>query len=165
MSRVIVNSTPLIALSIVGRLDLLRTMFDEVIVADSVYQETVMQGQGKPGANELERADWIQVRIPHAQSALPPALLGLDPGELDTILLAQELQADWVLIDEKLGRRVAQALGVPVQGTLGILLAAYHTAQLTREDAEATVRTLRHSTVRLSSQLLDWFIVQLDREE
>ena len=54
MNRAIANSTPLIALAITGHLDFLRVMFDEVIVAHSVYEESVIQGHGKPGANELD---------------------------------------------------------------------------------------------------------------
>lgn len=55
MSRVVVNSTPLIALSIIGRLPLLRALFDEVIVPASVYEEIVLQGRGRPGAEEAYR--------------------------------------------------------------------------------------------------------------
>jgi predicted nucleic acid-binding protein len=51
-------------------------------------------------------------------------LLGLDSGELSVLLLAQKIQPDWVIIDEQLAQRVAQAMGLPVKGTLGILLAA-----------------------------------------
>lgn len=125
MKRAVVNSTPLIALAIVEHLGLLTAIFDEVVIAESVYRESVVQGQGKPGSSALESAHWMQVRTPQAPSSIPPALLGLDQGELDTILLAQELQVDRVLIDEKLGRKVARSLGLPVQGTLGLLLAAY----------------------------------------
>ncbi len=51
-------------------------------------------------------------------------LLELDLGEKATILAAQEHQADLVLIDEKLGRNVAEYLGLRVTGTLGVLLKA-----------------------------------------
>lgn len=165
MSRVVVNSTPLIALAIVGRLGLLQAMFDEIVVPVSVYRECVVQGQGKPGAAALEKAHWIRVQAPQAQSALPPSFLGLDQGELDTILLAQELQADWVLIDEKLGRKVARALNLPVQGTLGLLLAAYRAGLLTQEEARTAAATLRDSAVRLSPRLMQWFEAQLIPED
>ena len=165
MSRVVVNSTPLIVLAIVGHLGLLQSMFDEIVVPASVYQECVVQGQGKPGAATLEKAQWIRVQAPQAQPALPPSFLGLDEGELDTILLAQELQADWVLIDEKLGRKVAKALNLPVQGTLGLLLAAYRAGLLTQEEARTAAATLRDSAVRLSPRLMHWFEAQLITED
>ena len=117
MSRVIVNSTPLIALCQIGRLSLLKFIFDEVVVPTSVYNEVVVRGKNRPGAAELENADWIVVKAPQEKPSLSPMLLGLDQGEMDVILLAQELEADWVLVDEKLGRKVAEAVGLRVKGT------------------------------------------------
>ncbi len=164
MTRVVVNSTPLIALSITGRLHLLKAIFDEVIVPASVYKEIVLHGRGRPGADEVEKADWILVKEPKEKPSLPPALLGLDPGELDVIQLAQELQADWVLIDEKLGRKTADALGLRVKGTLGVLLIAYQAGLLSQEEAEEAVEALAKSSVRVSPRLVQWFKAQLAAE-
>ena len=161
MIRVVVNSTPLIALSIIGRLSLLKALFDEVIVPASVYEEVVLRGRGRPGAEEVEKADWIVVKEPEEKPSLPPALLGLDPAEMDVILLAQELKADWVLIDEKLGRKIADALGLHVKGTLGVLLVAYQTGLLSRKEAEEAVERLAKSSVRVSAHLVEWFKAQL----
>jgi len=159
--RVVVNSTPLIALSITGRLPLLKALFDEVIVPASVYEEVVLYGQGRPGAEEVEKADWIVVKEPKERPSLPPALLGLGQGEIDVILLAQELKADRVLIDEKLGRKIADTLGLHVKGTLGILLAAYHIRLLSQGEAEEVVEALATSSVRVSPRLVRWFRAQL----
>lgn len=49
--KAIVNATPLIALALINRLDLLRVLFDEVVVPAEVYNEVVVQGAGKPGAS------------------------------------------------------------------------------------------------------------------
>ena len=91
MGRIVgvVNSTPLIALSLVGQLDLLHALFDEVLVPTSVYEEVVLRGRGRPGAREIAQADWIVVKNPETVSPFPPELLGLDQGEVDVILLAQ----------------------------------------------------------------------------
>ncbi len=104
--RVVANSTPLIALALIDQLDLLRQLFDEVVVPTSVYQEIVLHGQGRPGADAVAQANWIQIREPGLNPTLPPILLGLDQGEMDVLLLARELQANLVLIDEKLGRKI-----------------------------------------------------------
>ncbi|SNB61829.1 DUF3368 domain-containing protein [Thermoflexus hugenholtzii] len=161
MIRVVVDSTPLIALSFIGRLDLLKALFDEVLVPASVYQEVVAQGRGRPGEEEVRQADWLVVRKPEQSLPLPPALLGLDRGEVDVILLAQEVMADWVLIDERLGRKIARALGLQVKGTLGVLLAAYHAGFLSRAEAEEAVDQLANSPIRISSRLAEWFKGQL----
>ncbi len=162
MTRAVVNSTPLIALSITGHLSLLKALFDEVIVPASVYEEVVLCGQGRPGGEEVRNASWILVKEPKEKCSIPPALLGLDQGEIDVILLAQEVGADWVLIDEKLGRKVAETLGLRVKGTLGVLLTAYQTHLLSREAAEKVIEILSTSSVRVSPRLVRWFQTQLD---
>ena len=93
--------------------------------------------------------------------ALPPELLGLDQGELDVILLAQEVKADWALMDEKLARRIAASMGLKVKGTLGILVIAYRFGLLSREEGLEAVHKLAQSSVRLSNKLVLWFEAQL----
>jgi len=117
--NVVVNATPLIALSLIGRLDLLPQLFDEVLVPQTVYDEVVTHGAGQAGTTAVARAPWIVVVALTTRLALDPLLLGLDAGEMDVLLLAREVQPDWVLIDERLARRVAKALKLPVKGTVG----------------------------------------------
>ena len=159
--RAVANSTPLIALALIDRLSLLPAVFDEVLVSRSVYEEVAVKGGKRPGAQEVRSADWLQVKEVSTASALPAELIGLDTGELDTILLAREVNADWVLMDERLGRRVAQALGLRVMGTLGLLLTAHYAGLLSRQDAEDAAERLAGSAVRVSSRLLQWFKAQL----
>ena len=52
--------------------------------------------RGRPGAEEVEKADWLVVKEPEERPTLPLALLGLGQGEMDVILLAQEVGADRV---------------------------------------------------------------------
>ena len=164
MSKVIVNSTPLIALSQVVRLSLLKLIFDEVVVPASVYNEVVIRGKNRPGAAELRDTDWIIVKAPQEKPSLSPMLLGLDQGEMDVILLAQELEADWVLVDEKLGRKVAKAVGLRVKGTLGVLLTAYRAEFLSQDESKDAVEQLAQSSVRVSARLVAWFKSQLDNK-
>ena len=112
--KVVANATPLIALSLVDHLDLLPQMFAEVIIPQAVYEEAVVRGRDKPGGATLARADWFQVQVPTAPVTIETLLLGLDPGELQVLLLARSVKPDWVLIDERLGRRVAQASRISV---------------------------------------------------
>ena len=114
-----VNSTPLIALSIVGHLDLSPLLFDHVLIPTSVHMEVLLQGRGRPGSLEIGEADWLTVMEPEEATPLPAELMGLDEGEIDVILLARELKADWALVDEKLARQIAKAVGLQVKGTLG----------------------------------------------
>jgi predicted nucleic acid-binding protein len=102
----VVNSTPLIALSIVGHFHLLPQLFEHILIPAAVYNEVVNEGRGRPGSAEARQADWLEVRAPKETTPLPAELMGLDQGEIDVILLAKEVEADWVLIDEKLGRQI-----------------------------------------------------------
>jgi len=161
--KVVVNATPLIALSLINQLDLLPQIFDEILVATAVYKEVVLQGAGRPGSDALGDASWIQVRNPESKPSIEPLLLGLDPGELQTLLLAREIQPDWVLIDERLGRRVAQAMGFGVKGTLGVLLVAFHAGLLSREQASKAVRELLEKGIRIGPDVVAWFESELDK--
>jgi len=157
----VVNSTPLIALSIVGHLGLLRDLFDQVFIPASVYKEVVRRGRGRPGARDVAQADWLVVREPKETIPLPAELMGLDQGEIDVILLAKEIGADWVLIDEKLARQVARAVGLRVKGTLGVLLVTHRIGLLSRKEALEAVWELAQSSVRLSDKLVRWFEEQV----
>jgi len=160
--KAVVNSTPLIALSITGYLFLLETLFEQIFIPISVYEEVVLQGEGRPGALRVAQANWLTIRAPEQSLSLPAHLLQLDRGEQDVILLAQEIRADWVLLDERLARRTATNLGLQVKGTLGVLLIAYRVDLLSREAVIRAVQELGNSSVRLNPRLLEWFIAQLD---
>lgn len=159
--KAVVNSTPLIALSVLNHLLVLKALFDEIFVPSSVFEEVVLKGGNRPGSQEVAKADWIIVKEPAESFPLPPELLGLDTGEMDVILLAREVKADWVLIDEKLARRVAKGLGLKVKGTLGLLLIACRTGLVSKEEARAAVQKLASGLFRISNRLFQWFEDQL----
>ena len=161
--RVVVNATPLIALALLDRLELLRQMFDEILVPATVYEEVVVKGAGRPGADAVDRTDWLRVVSPRAASTIEPMLLGLDVGEMDVLLLAREQRPDWVLIDERLGRRIARAMGLPVKGTLGVLLAAVLSGLLSKTEALDGLQQLADSEIRISSRWQDWLKDELDK--
>ena len=101
-------------------------MYGAIYIPDEVYVEVVVEGTGKPGAAEVEAANWIychsvsdvdQVRILQSQH-----LLHL--GECATIVLAREIGAEQVILDDNAARREAIARGLPVIGTVGVLLIA-----------------------------------------
>jgi len=119
------NTSPLIALSSIGRLDLLRAAFPQVFVPDAVYGEVVTHGEGWIEARQLQSelagGEWM-VRTPMGESPVLTALrlrLG-GSGEAEAIALAKERGIP-VLLDELAGRRAATALGVEVFGSLRIL--------------------------------------------
>lgn len=153
----VVNATPLIALARVNHLGVLNQLFDEVLVPLTVYQEITAQGASRPGAALIAQTDWIHVQVPVASPVVEPLLLGLDAGEMDVLLLAREMQPVWVVIDERLARRVALAMHIPLTGTLGVLLAAVQNSLLTKQQAWDAAQQMVAHGIRISSSLLLWF--------
>ncbi len=162
--KVVVNATPLISLALLGRLSLLNEMFDEVIVPQAVYAEVIQGGAGKPGADALAEADWLNVVSADVSLTIEPLLLGLDAGELEVLLLARQIEPDWVIIDERLARRVAFAMGLPVKGTLGILLAAVLAGLLSRQEALDDLQRLLARGIRIAPRWQQWFWTELGGE-
>ena len=128
-----------------------------------MYEEVVVEGAGRPGAAAVDRADWLRVVSPEAASTIEPMLLGLDAGEMDVLLLAREQRPDWVLIDERLGRRVARAMGLPVKGTLGVLLAAVLAGLLSKTEGRDGLEQLAESEIRISSRWQEWLEDEMEK--
>ena len=115
---------PLIGLASIGKFQLLKDLFGEIVIPSAVYNEVVIQGKYQPGAKETREADWI--KVVEVQDHLAVNLLRneLDQGESEALVLAKELGAVRILIDERLARRKARSVGLTVTGTLGVLLMA-----------------------------------------
>jgi predicted nucleic acid-binding protein len=160
--KVVVNATPLISLALLDRLSLLKQMFEEVFVPLTVYEEVVVHGVGRPGSEALAAADWLTVMPIDASVAIEPLLLGLDAGELEVLLLARQITPDWVIVDERLARSVAFALGLPVKGTLGILLTAVLAGLLSKEQALADLNELVERGIRIAPRWRKWFERELE---
>ena len=122
---VISDTTPLIGLATIGRFDFLQRLFSQIIIPSAVYDEAVTHGRDVGGARrEVSAAHWIKTVTVQDRLAVSVLLDELDLGEAETIVLGQELGADWILMDEKKGRRKLTQLDLRKIGTVGILLKA-----------------------------------------
>jgi len=115
------NTTPIIALSSIQQLDLLPELFGHIHLVNEVVDEC--EAGGAIAVPSLRGLNWLTV-VDSTPVSRPSILLELDKGEKHTLDMAEKHQADWVLIDEKIGRNMAEYLGLRVTGTLGILLKA-----------------------------------------
>ncbi len=123
---VVSDTSPLSNLAIVGYLSLLQQIYNRVIIPQGVAEELINASDEENLIAEVLSLDWIEV-IPAKNLELISILRNnhnLDRGEAEAIALVIELEADELLIDERLGRREATRLGLPITGILGILLVA-----------------------------------------
>ena len=125
--RVVSNTSPLLNLAIIDRLSLLRQQFPTIHIPSAVLDEFCLDTD-LPGVPLLRAAldqGWMQVAEVHDQNVVRLLRRDLDHGEAAVIALALQEQADWTLLDEREGRRIARSFGLQVTGVIGILLRAY----------------------------------------
>ncbi len=121
---IVADTSPLVALSAVNRVDLLANVFDQVIVPCAVYDEIVTQGEGWIAAESaqacLRENTWMQVREVPQSPLLDELRSRLGAGEAEVIALASD--SDCVaLIDDRKARRIGEGLNLHVIGTFGVL--------------------------------------------
>ena len=121
---VVSNTSPIINLAAIDRLDLLQRLYRKLLIPGAVYEEIAVVGSEQPGAEEVQTQDWIETREV-ADRALVAALSAeLDAGEAEAIALAVEQHAALVLLDERRGRDAAARLRIRFIGLLGALIQA-----------------------------------------
>jgi predicted nucleic acid-binding protein len=117
------NSTPLIVLAKINRLDLLKDYFGEIYIPEEVYDEVVRRGGNLAGSSEVASCTWIKVEPVKNRMAVETLSLSLDKGEAEAIVLSKEKDS-LLIIDDGAGRKTAELLGVKITGTVGVLLLA-----------------------------------------
>lgn len=160
---VVSNTTPLIGLATIGRFELLRLLFGEIYIPRAVFDEAVTAGREAGGAKkEVSEASWIKTVEIQDRLAVEVLLDELDLGEAEVIVLARELNAGWVLMDEKKGRRKLAQLEIPKIGTLGILLKAKNVGIL--ESIRQDLEQLRTKGFSISQTVIDAVLEQAQEE-
>ena len=158
---VVSDTTPLISLLKINRIDLLEKLFGDVLIPQAVFDELTVDERFRLEADEIRQKKFIVVKPvnnPESASILKRAA-GLDQGESEAIVLSDELKADLLLMDEAKGRNVSAQMGLRIMGTIGILMATcrttYRTAALS--DAVKQIERLKILWFYNSTVVLDWF--------
>ena len=152
---VIADTTPLNYLTLIELTHILSELFGQVGIPPAVLNE-LRSPQAPDAVREwfAHRPDWLVVREVRQED---PTLAHLDPGEREAVTLAQELQADLILLDENRGRQEAIDRGFNVTGTVGLLDRAGARGLI---DVPTAVAQLRQTNFRVSPRL---FKALLDR--
>ncbi|MGZ3396352.1 MAG: DUF3368 domain-containing protein [Isosphaeraceae bacterium] len=136
----IVNASPLILLTKVGRIDLLNAEGVDVVVPMPVLQEVSSLDPSDPVVRAIDDAGWSVVMPP----ALVPASVStwkLDPGEESVLSVALQNPGCEVVIDDLAGRRCAVAHGIPLLGTIGVVILAKRIGKIV--EARTVIEELR----------------------
>ena len=123
---IVSNTTPIVCFLKLGRLDILKNIFNEIIISQAVYVEVTAKPDETEEITALTESGLFKTRPVENKFAvsLLQKQIGLDLGESESIVLAQELKAKLLLMDERKGRRVAVENGISISGTLGVLIMA-----------------------------------------
>ena len=145
--KIVSNSSPLIFFSAIGILDSLADLGD-ISIPKAVYDEVT--GNNLKGSDEVKHADWIKV-IELKDHESVTFLSVLDAGEAEAIALAIKQNANLILLDDLAGRRAANAYGIEVMGTLGVLKVMYQRGRI--ENMKTTLDELQKQGFWMSTAL------------
>jgi predicted nucleic acid-binding protein len=140
---VVSDTSPITGLLRIGKASLLFQLFGEVVIPEAVRDELLRFHVSLPPELKIRS-------VPNA----PQSLKGLDRGETEAIILAKELRADFLLMDEKDGRAVAIEEGLRPIGLAGIVIAAKRAVLI--GSAKELIEELRNAgKVYMSDDLRD----------
>lgn len=154
---VISDTTPLISLLKIDRLNLLEKLFGIVQIPKAVFSELTENPKYTVEAETVRTCPFIQVIdiIDENYVSLLRRFTGLDLGESEAIYLSDNKKADLLLMDEVRGREVATRMGIKIMGTIGILGIAYEDSILSEEEIKKAVEILRDSGRHISEKLYE----------
>lgn len=152
---IISDTTPIISLIKSGHLELLEKLFGEVLIPEAVYEELISNITFKEEAAQIKNCSFIKIsQVVNQQSVLIfRKVTGLDAGESEAIVLADEQKADLLLMDERKGRQIAKQMGLIITGTIGILLQAYDDEILLKSEVELCLKSMEECGIRISQAL------------
>ena len=122
MPKVVSNTTPILSFIKLNRMDILEKIYKEIIIPEAVYQE-LEEGKNKYYIDILNN-NWIKILKVRNKNLIKELEKNLDRGEAEAIALSIEISADLLLLDEKIGRKIAKEKGLKISGTIGVLLKA-----------------------------------------
>lgn len=153
---IISDTTPIISLIKINRLDLLEKLFEEVLIPEAVYRELTTNALFENEPKIVKTSSFLKTSSVQNRKSLQllQAVSGLDDGESEAIILADELKSDVLIMDEKKGRKVAEKLGIKITGTVGVLLQSYSENMISSDEIKTYLDQLKNSNIRLSESLI-----------
>jgi hypothetical protein len=156
---VVSDSTPLIYLAKIGRLNLLRGVFEKIYIPETVFNEAVTQGKelNMSDAFIIEKAVGIWIIKEQVEPKVDAEFRFLDTntklgsGEKEALKLCKQLNAVYFIADDREARRVSRILNIKPIGTCGILVQTFRQASITEGEALQILDDLVKVGFRISS--------------
>ncbi|MDR0873896.1 MAG: DUF3368 domain-containing protein [Prevotellaceae bacterium] len=146
---IVCDTSPIVALAIINELPLLDKIFDNVLIPQTVFNELTVGD--KPQAEKLYV--WAKDKICAAtdKHLFQTYNMILDAGESEAMTLYWEKNSDFLLIDERKGRKIAKYNNIKIIGTLGILLLAKQKGYI--NEIKPMLDILQTSSIRIAENL------------
>jgi predicted nucleic acid-binding protein len=149
---VVSDTTPIRALMALDLTRIVMPLFGTLLVPPAVAAELLVSAP-VVGPLDASRCDFLRVQAPRDGAHVDRLLVSLDLGEAEAIVLALEVNASGILVDEAMGRRVAASVGLRVIGTGGILAEAKHAGLIANvapllDELDRTIRFRLSAKVR-----------------
>ena len=160
------DTTPLISLLKINRLNLLEKLFGSVQIPKGVFAELTDNPKFIVEAEIISNCSFIQVidQIDESYVSLLRRSTGLDLGENEAIYLSDTKKADLLLMDEVRGREVATRMGIKIMGTIGILGLAYEDSIISHQEIKNAIDVLRDSGRHISERLYEQLLNMIGEE-
>jgi predicted nucleic acid-binding protein len=150
---VISDTTQILSLIKIDRLKILEELYKKIIIPKAVYDELIINIDYQDEIDIIKRCTFIQIE--NVEENLSVVLLQrelkLDRGESEAIVLAKNINADLIIIDERKARRIAKDVGLKVTGTLGILVEAKQQGLI--KELKSLLDELMDNNIRISRKL------------
>jgi predicted nucleic acid-binding protein len=158
--RILVDSSTLIALARIGKLGVLKTVFENVYITTMIKEEILKEES--PDAETFKEAigQWIHV-IEYEGNPVELKKYGMDSGEASLFLAARP--DDRLILDETNARRYAEAKGFKFTGLIGLIVAAVRAGKLTKNEGLEIINRLAMGDFRIKLELYLWAQEEIER--
>jgi len=156
---IVSDASPITNLLQIGCLSILKAVYNKIILPKTVYDELCEMIDQK---EIIDQQEWISIAAATNRAVVSQLENNLDKGEAEAIALALELQSDFLIIDERRGRDIAESMGIKIVGLLGTLLKAKQLGLI--PEIKPKLEQLKAIGFRMNPRLFEHFLILAGEE-